>query len=172
MKTNQQIIEEFKNTGTQFIAALKNFTEDEINIIPAPGKWSPAQFGRHIYKAIEFMPQLLSGKVEKTQRSPDEKIVMLENIFLNFGINLQAPEFIQPEEKIYTCEEIVEPLQQKVHSIIETALPMDLSFTCMGFELPKIGHLTRYECIYFAIVHIKRHIHQLQSIKEVLNETT
>lgn len=41
---------------------------------------------------------------------------------------------------------------------------LDLTKTCLAFELPVFGYLTRLEAIYFVIYHTQRHLHQLKNI--------
>jgi hypothetical protein len=40
----------------------------------------------------------------------------------------------------------------------------DLTALCMGFELPKIGTMTRYEWFRFLAAHTTRHLYQLKNI--------
>ncbi len=56
----------------------------------------------------------------------------------------------------------------KINLAMET---MDLSKTCLAFELPVLGFLTRLEAIYFILFHTQRHIQQLKNIYQKLKAT-
>ena len=56
----------------------------------------------------------------------------------------------------------------KFDKLIEAARTLDLSLTCIDFEIPTFGLFTRLEFVWFYIVHTQRHTFQLQKIAGVL----
>ena len=170
MNPSEKVISDFESTTREFQHVLSSFTQEQINEIPFEGSWTPGKVGRHVYKALVNMPKILQGPVTQTERKPDELVEPINKIFLDFTIRLQAPEFIIPEDKDYDRQELITAFENKIQEIVDTAKPLDLIDTT-GFQLPKFGHLTRLELIYFAGVHTQRHIRQLKKIREHLAAT-
>jgi hypothetical protein len=55
----------------------------------------------------------------------------------------------------------LEEIKATIDHAIQT---LELSRTCLAFEIPVYGFLTRTEAIYFVIYHTQRHIQQLKNI--------
>ncbi len=84
---------------------------------------------------------------------------------------MKSPDFIIPAEKNYEKDKLTKTLENfrsKINLAMET---MDLSKTCLAFELPVLGFLTRLESIYFILYHTQRHIHQMKNIHQKLKAT-
>jgi hypothetical protein len=48
--------------------------------------------------------------------------------------------------------------------LARAAKTQDLHATCLDFEMPTVGTLTRIEWLSFAVVHTQRHIWQLKKM--------
>jgi hypothetical protein len=83
---------------------------------------------------------------------------------------MKSPDFVVPPDTSYNKEELLhslEDIKAKIKQAIET---LDLTKTCLAFELPVYGFLTRLEAVYFILYHTQRHIHQLKNIhQKVIN---
>jgi hypothetical protein len=107
---------------------------------------------------------LLKGPVKDTERAPDAAVEGIKSAFLNFDIKMQTPDFMRPEKKNYDKDGLLEALSGIKADIITSAATLDLSKTCLSFELPVLGYVTRLEAVSFVICHTQRHIHQLKNI--------
>jgi hypothetical protein len=170
MQQAKEILKEYEKATNEFAKILSSFTQEELNIVPFEGSWTAGQVGRHLFRSYEFVPQLLQGPVQKTERAPDMNIENIKAAFLDFTIKLKSPSFIIPEEIIYEKEELLTTFKNKAAQIITAANDLDLSETCTGFDWPVLGYLTRLEVIFFGVCHAKRHAHQLEKIYRVLAE--
>jgi hypothetical protein len=158
------IFTEVDNVLANMIKTLSLFSEEEINVIPFEGSWTPGQVAQHIILSDSGFVDLISGPVEDTNRQPDQNVATLESIFLNFDIKMKSPDFILPPAIDYKKEELLynlEAIRTKLNQFDQTS---DMTKTCTGMELPVMGYLTRLEATTFMIVHTKRHIHQLGNI--------
>ena len=79
---------------------------------------------------------------------------------------MTSPDFIYPKLKIYDKEPLLMSLEKIKEDIVKAATDLDLEPTCLGFELPVYGRLTRLEAVCFVVYHTKRHAHQLKKIKQ------
>ncbi|TPD67291.1 DinB family protein [Flavobacterium microcysteis] len=135
---------------------------------PAENSWSVGQVMEHILKANSGLKNLLPENVGETDRAIDEKIPLMKSIFLDFSTKLDAPEFIIPVETLHDKQQQLDKLKAIKKDTLQLIDSLDLSKTCMGFELPVFGHLTRLEWINFSLFHAQRHTEQVRKIIAVI----
>lgn len=165
-KVDLEIKKEFGETFSRLIEIVSDFDADKINIKPSENEWSAAQVARHLIKANSGLPGMLNGEKKETDREPDEMIGRIKSDFLNFGIKMEAPDFIVPEDKNFDKNELIEKLEQIKSNITKTVEETDLSKTCLSFEFPVYGFLTGIEILSFAVYHTQRHLKQLEKVAE------
>lgn len=168
MKT--ELKHEITKTFGQFFNTLSLFTPAEINQVPFEGSWTAGQVTRHIIKSTSGLRQVCEANTEKLAGKGDEKIPLLEGIFLNFDTKYNSPDFIYPEDREYDKTELLSALQRIEREMLGIVDHFDLSLTCKDFAIPGIGNLTIYELLSFCIMHSKRHIHQLKNIYKVIKK--
>ena len=108
--------------------------------------------------------ETMAGPVRDTKRDPEELIQRIKADFLDFSISMKSPDFVKPLFILYKKDDLtkeLEDVQKKINAIV---LANDLTETCIAFELPVYGFLTRLEAVTFVTSHTKRHIHQLKNI--------
>ncbi len=147
---------------------VAEFTPEQLDTIPSEG-WSAGQVAEHIIKATSGFPAFFNGRTEKSERAADEKTEGIRNLFLDFSIKMESPEFILPTHTQHNRNEILETIKTIEKELLNIAETQDLSLLCLDFELPGFGSLTKYEWISFGLAHTERHIHQLTKI---LQKTT
>ena len=79
---------------------------------------------------------------------------------------MESPDFVMPPKNSYKKEKLLRSLEDIRNSIRNAILTLDLTKTCISFEIPGSGFLTRIEAIVFVIYHTKRHIEQLKNIAD------
>jgi hypothetical protein len=155
---------------TGLIQLVADFKQEQINVIPFEGSWTAGQLAQHMVMANAGFAEILKGPVKDTERAPDEIVPKIKGDFLNFNIKMTTPDFIRPEAKNYKKDELVSALKHIKESVAEAAGSLDMTKTCMAFELPVYGYLTRLEAVSFITYHTQRHIHQLKNIYNKLIE--
>jgi hypothetical protein len=167
MKVNMEIKNVQKETGrtlNQFIKILSQFNQEQINIVPFEGGWTAGQVAKHIILADGGFADALNGPVGNTARRADEMHETIKGIFLNFDLKLSSPDFVLPPPGKYKKDELTNDLDKIKASLDKSIETLDMTKTCLAFELPVFGFLTRLEGVYFIIYHTRRHIRQLESI--------
>ncbi|MFH7013609.1 DinB family protein [Flavobacterium sp. FlaQc-52] len=168
MKTALQ--ENIVNTFKKLNDSLSSFSESELNTVPFEGSWTAAQVIRHLITGCSGYPEMFAGKTEKTIRKPDEKIKDIEALFYNFDIKMEAPEFLIPSNKEYNKNSLTLALLKIEEELLTVSETHDLTLTYLDFELPGFGKFTFYEWINFALIHITRHLRQLDSISKIVQK--
>lgn len=159
------VITELENSLDEFQELVSSFDEKQINKRPYEGSWTAGQVAQHIIMANSGFGEVLNGPVKNTERAPDEQVEKIKRDFLDFTLKMNAPDFIIPHNKEYRKGSLLEALESMKLNVTRAVSDLDLTQTCLAFELPVYGHLTRLEAIYFVIYHTQRHAHQLKKIK-------
>jgi hypothetical protein len=164
----KDLLTELQNTKAELLQAISTIDEDKLNIVPYQDGWTAAQVSEHILKAVGVTT--LYGKTHATDRDPQEKVKATADLFLNLDIKMQSPDFIYPSDKKYTKDELIHLIADKFTKLIKAAEELDLSSTCLAFEIPGFGPFTRLEFVWFYVFHTQRHIFQLKKVAKALAE--
>lgn len=161
---------ELNDTTKELIDMLSSLNPEQLNTVPFQGSWTAGQLGEHLLKSYGIA-EILNGKTAPTERPIDERISGIKDLFLNFDIKMQSPEFIIPSDGWIDKEKLISNLKEKIGYVLDYIdNNNDLTRTCLDFELPGSGPLTRTEWIQFMTVHTQRHVHQLKNIIKKLTE--
>ena len=164
----QQLITELEATGAKLIEELSKIEDELWNAIPFEGSWTPGQLAQHLILSNGGFAELIHGPVKTTERPVDVMVEELKTAFLDFSIKMQSPEFVLPPTRHYNKGEQISTLQKIHKALLEAANNTDLTQTCLAFELPSIGYITRLEALYFVLYHTQRHTQQLIKIGDEL----
>jgi hypothetical protein len=152
------------HTAENLIALLSDFTDDTLNKTPFEGSWTAGQVGDHIGRSLTGILHVIEGNVRNSERPINEKCIALRDLFLNFSIPMQSPPEILPTDEPLKKNTLLLSLETTLRELRTIAENRDLAVTCLDFELPMFGPLTRYEWLSFMIYHTQRHIQQLKKI--------
>jgi hypothetical protein len=157
----EQLSKDMSAAFDGFINALDRFSESAFNHPVTEGGWSPGQVADHIFKATKAIPD---KNTIPSDRLYNEKIDAIERQFLNFETKLKSPDFVYPEPGPFDKNQMLLLLQSVKEKHKLRIAERDLTEICVGYELPYIGTMTRYEWFSFIIVHVKRHTYQLNNM--------
>lgn len=162
----QELVAEVEKTGSTLLQLLSSFTEKQLNAVPFEGSWTAGQVAEHIYKAGDC--GIVYGNTVPTNREPDEKVKAIKEMFLNFDAKMKSPEFVLPDTGFHGKDKVLERTTATWNKLTEAAKTVGLTDTCTDFVVEGFGPFTRLEWIEFINVHTRRHIHQLENIKQKL----
>ena len=146
----------------RFINAFNVFDETEVNQIPFPGSWTPAQVAIHIILATDGVPDHNSKPADRDAGA------LLENIrpwWEDMNQKFESPEPLTPDDKPRSKQELLSELRRVREKDLAIIDVTDISAVCLDFELPTIAYLTRFEWLWFIEMHLNRHTFQLKNIK-------
>ncbi|MBO9151267.1 DinB family protein [Chitinophaga sp. GCM10012297] len=153
---------------TEMAGLLASCSQEQANRVPFSGSWTAAQVVEHMRISISGCIELLQGGAKPTtHRSPDAKVPDLQ-VFLDYNIKMESPDFVQPEDKIYDKEALSKEMEKLRRELNGTLGGKDLNETLTGFDFPFLGELTRTELVHFVAWHTTRHNRQLRKIVGVL----
>lgn len=168
----EKLSAELQTAFDKLLNMLEALDKPTLNQVPFPHSWTAAQVGDHLRKSYDVIG-CLTGQTAPTQRDPEAHVAPLSEMFLNFNIKMESPDFILPSTNEISKEELLEGLRARIASISDFATSdADMTLTCLDFELPTLGTLTRIEWLNFVRVHTMRHNHQLEGIIKLISPAT
>lgn len=153
----------------KLMAVVSRFDHNQIDLIPFEGSWTAGQVAEHITKGLSGMPRLVAGNTEVTARLFDAKAQPLRDLFLDYSIKFESPDFILPTQTEHVQTKLIIGLRHIETELLDVADKNDLTLTLLDFEMPQFGTLTIYEMLDFMMAHAQRHTHQLENIYARLN---
>ena len=160
----KELITEIERTTDELLQIIGGFEENKFNEMPFKDSWTPGQVAEHIYLSVAGILSTVKGSTGPTNRDPRQMVAPLRDVFLNFDIKMQSPDFILPSNDPKDKKSLMHSLKETWTGLARTAGTQDLYATCLDFDMPTIGPMTRLEWISFAVVHTQRHIWQLKKM--------
>ncbi|HEY4206124.1 MAG TPA: DinB family protein [Puia sp.] len=164
----KELAKEIEQTTLELLQVIGGFEQENFNTVPFPGSWTPGQVVEHIQLSAGGILSTVTGKTGPTERDPGQMVPMLREAFLNFSIKMQSPDFIIPSNDPRDKLQQMESLKETFAGLARVARTEDLHVTCLDFEMPTVGHMTRLEFLSFAVVHTARHIWQLKKMAVIM----
>ncbi len=144
-----------------FITAFDRFDTDRINVRPNKTGWTPAQVAVHIILATDGVPD---SKTKAADRATDQLLPAIRPWWEDLNQKFTSPEALQPDNQPQVKAALLKELQRVKAKDLAIVNNQDLTLICLDTDLPTIGHLTRYEWLWFIEMHLRRHTFQLQNI--------
>ncbi len=166
----RQLLQDLERNTGDLLQVLGEFNNDQFNRLPFEGSWTAGQVADHLFRAERGAPVLMTGNIKQTTRDPEQFVKPLDDIFLDFSTKLKSPDFILPSDGPHDQAEYYNKFEATRKNIQELAANLDLTETCAEFDMPGIGHLTRFELLRFIVAHSTRHIRQLKNIHSLVGK--
>jgi len=163
----QQLLQDVESTSAELLQLIDSFHQSSFNTVPFEGSWTPGQVAEHLDLSTTGILKAIRGNTAPTNRDPEQMVAPLREAFLNFSIKFQSPDFIIPSDAPKDKASLMRSLSEAWKGIADVARTQDLDLTCLDFEFPTVGVMTRVEQISFCVVHTKRHIWQLKKMKGI-----
>ncbi len=164
----KELVSEIQRTSDELFRIIRRFEQETFNEIPFKDSWTPGQVTEHIYLSAAGILSTVNGNTGPTQRDPGQMVAPLRDAFLNFTIKMQSPDFIIPSNNPQDKAYLLHALNDTWSGLARTAETQDLHATCLDFDMPTVGPMTRLEWISFVVVHTQRHIWQLKKMAAII----
>lgn len=164
----EQLRNNLDTTLSELYDVYASIPVEAVNTQPFAGSWTPGQLVRHLVIANGGCLEEINGPVQETNRPIDAGVESIRNVFIDFSTKLKAPEFTLPPAITYEKVEGLAALDEIRRGLLAGVDTLDLSKTCLLFELPVLGYLTRCEILHFVLYHTQRHVRQLKEIRAAL----
>jgi hypothetical protein len=144
-----------------FITAISQHAD--INKKRADGGWSVGQIADHLVKGTDTN----LGATKKTDRPYDKNAAEIKALFLDFTKKFPSDPSIRPDEKQFSKNDLISTLRKSCENVLRMIDNEDLTVTCIDWEIPGWGNLTKYECVILYENHIIRHTKQVRDFDKI-----
>ena len=159
----EPILQAYATLSEQYTAILESLSEQQINSRLNASGWTPGQVIQHIVKANNSSFLMAPGL--ELDRPVDQMIPELESTFLNFDIKMSSQDFLLPENTVVSKQESIMAIQNAFKTLSEQLPAARLDQILKS----PLGLITKWEVANFIIFHSKRHLHQLEQLKQQLS---
>ncbi|HZG72581.1 MAG TPA: DinB family protein [Chondromyces sp.] len=160
MKENEKIREDV-------LRSVSNLTDDQLNQHTNQGEWSIMQVLYHLYLIEKAVVQTIDETIAKGEkRTVEEKPIHLT---INRSVKAKAPAFAEPSKEFVPLKIIKEKLAESrkaLHEAVEKVDSADLDQN--SYPHPVFGALSLSQWVEFVGWHEKRHLEQINELKEAL----
>lgn len=138
---------EFRTVAQKLTQLISSLDEEQLNTIPFEGSGTAGQVAEHLIKSNGGFAKLLFGLVKETERATDKLLEPIKKSFLDFTIKMDSPASVLPTKSRYKKEDLLNAFEDTKTTIGRAIQSLDLSQTCIDFEIPETGFLTRTEAV-------------------------
>jgi hypothetical protein len=165
MKPNkQELSAQARQTGAAILRMLDSFTDEQFNTQPEYGGWTAGQVAEHLLLSAAIVETIGGNTIPTSDRQVDLYLPILAEIFLDFDKKIPSPDFLLPSEGPHDKEELLNKTKIFWDRLGMGIRLLDLTATCLDYDFPGFGKLTRLEWVNFYLWHTQRHLHQLRHI--------
>ncbi|HEY4107867.1 DinB family protein [Puia sp.] len=170
--SKQELAVQAKQTGVAILDTIGTFTDEQFNTQPAYGGWTAGQVAEHLLLSAGVVEVIAGNTAPTTGRQPGQHLPAIASVFLDFNTKLQSPDFIIPADGYHDKQQLLSKTKLVWDKIGEGIRRLDLTVTCLDFEFPTMGPLTRLEWLWFYVWHTQRHLRQLKNIHSATTTAT
>ncbi|MRG86796.1 DinB family protein [Salinibacillus xinjiangensis] len=163
MEKNDRIREEL-------LGSIDGLTDERLNQQVEEGAWSIMQILEHLYLIEQFVAKTIEDEVENGQPKParDKPI----HLTPNRKTKVDAPKFLTPSSEFHTTVDIKQKLANSRQKLKDVVSGVDVNvLKGKATKHPAFGTLRLDQWVQFVGYHEKRHLEQIEEVKEQLTES-
>ncbi len=161
--------EALKASTEKLLHTLESFPTGLFNNKPPSGGWSAAEVTEHLLALEKNINHILNVPASLvTDRRPDEKIEIVRQVFGDMTKKYNSPSFIKPSGIHLDKQQLIADLSAQKQQLLVNIEKTNLEELCTDFPHNRLGTFTKLEWIYFTVYHTKRHLQQIENIRQEL----
>jgi DNA primase catalytic subunit len=164
------ITEYLQITKQEFLKSIEGLTDEQLKFRVSEKKWRIIDCAEHIALAEKTLFSIVEKKLTEPADSVSRKhLGMTEKKIisrLTFRlIKVNAPEVIRPFGRFATIDAIKQAFTARRDSTINFVGTTNLPLHCHFWKHPATGKIDLYQTIILMSAHTKRHILQIEEVK-------
>jgi len=160
-------MEDLHKIREAILNSVQNLTDDQLNKVIAEGSWSIAQVLNHLYIMEDNVVHQIQRAL-KREAFEEAKPFPL-NAIADRTKKISAPDFLMPSDNFQTSEELKVKLatsRAALEKLVQETDEEELNRKTLAHR--RFGVLTLSQWIALVGYHEKRHLGQIEEIKETL----
>ncbi|PLR95386.1 DinB family protein [Bacillus sp. T33-2] len=162
------LLQSLQQVRDELFASFKGLSDEQLNVKPSAERWSIAQILLHLQQSESYFVNLARQELDRESARVEEKPIAA---YTDSPEKLKSP--AEPSSDFKSGEELVSRLnhsRQKVNSFLNDA--DEKSLADKSLQHPAFGRLSLKQAIEFIGHHEKRHLRQINEVKEWLQIKT
>jgi uncharacterized damage-inducible protein DinB len=162
------VMEENKRIREEVLQSVKHLSDEQLNKQIQERRWSIMQVLHHLYLIERSITHAMSSQLAngETKMAYEKPI----HLAVNRTTKLKAPSFVEPSNEFITLEEITNKLSRSRETLTKVVSSADpLLLDQRAFPHPLFGELSLKQWIPLIGLHEKRHLAQIEELKEELS---
>ncbi len=168
----QEIVTEIEAVRQALYDTVAQLNQTQMDFKPTPERWSITENLSHLNKVERGLPKLytmLLQKVEEAGLRPETEgslLNSLDHAQLDVATQkFQAPERVLPQSGL-TKAEVLAALQQSRQAVLDALAPAgEYDLSGVTWPHPALGDINFYQWVLFIGKHEKRHLGQIEEVK-------
>ncbi len=158
---------ENKQIREDVLKSVNGLSDKQLNKRVEDGSWTIMQVLDHLYLMERTIVHALTDQLANGKnKSVDEKPIQLTT---NRSTKVDAPSFVKPSEDFITLEEMKNKLSESRSALTNIVNSTDRALLEQrSYPHPMFGELSLKQWIPFVGLHEKRHLAQIEELKENL----
>lgn len=157
----KELYRSYNECAAAMMEQVGQLTETQLNSIPFEGSWTAGQVMEHVTKSNTGIAKALNIEGIVIDRNADAREPELRELFLDFSIKFQSPDFILPVKEHYENKQVAEDFENSLSLLKKIGDHVNLE---EAIKHPAFGEITKLELLYFVKFHLQRHLLQLKKI--------
>lgn len=170
-----EIYEEITDTRARLVGAVEELTDEQLGFRPSPERWNVVEIVEHLSITERRLARMLAGLVGKLEAEPAREegsafapVSVAEYVERADKEKYTAPEEIRP--KGTPLPDSLARLRDSRASILDLRPRVErVDGTRANFPHPAWGPLDLYQWLAFVGLHEKRHLSQIEALKQTMN---
>lgn len=157
----EELYRSYDECATAMMEQLDQLNDTQLNTIPFEGNWTAGQVMEHVTKSNTGIAKALNIDGIPVNRNADAREPELRELFLDFSIKFQSPDFILPTKDHYEKKQVEEDFSNSLSLLKKIGDHVNLED---AIKHPAFGEITKLELLCFVKFHLQRHLLQLKKI--------
>ena len=169
----EKILVDLELSAHEFLATFHGISEDRWRRKPDAESWSLEEVAEHLAIVEHQVRRLITERMMAQPATPEFLAATLDQDSrvierLADPSPRAAPETVNPKGRWASPEELAESFRSDRSAIIEFVKSRAEEVDRYGADHPALGSLTLRQWLLFQVGHVRRHIHQMRRILEVV----
>ncbi|UOE95346.1 DinB family protein [Alkalihalobacillus sp. LMS39] len=147
--------------------SVSRLSDEEINKVVEGGKWTIAQVLEHLYLMETVVTKTIVAELENEQSQPASTKPIHRVPDRSFKV--EAPSYVVPSDRFIGLQESLEKLKRSREALENIVGDVEeVVLEQKSYRHPVLGPLNIKQWVSFVGLHEKRHLYQIEEIKEQL----
>lgn len=166
---NQIINDNLSDTRNNLVQEISDLSDVQLNSKPEVNTWSIAQVCHHVVLVEEATIKAITWGLKENSSIQGER-KKNDHIILNRTNKLKAPKIVEPDEKTFEVQEIIDLLNGSREKLLTflSAIEDQSILAEKSVKHPALGDIALDQWVEQIYLHEQRHIAQIKEIKLLL----